>query len=117
MWVSISGLERSPLRRKNGWSKRQRYLIFTSSYVRKVYPIVSRKVRNTWAKELWRKGWGRNVRVRVTLRQQLGHEPTERELDAASRDLGNKYQDISAEDIREAYDCGEEVSHFLCTIC
>jgi hypothetical protein len=45
----------------------------------------------------------------VTLRIQLGREPTERELQAAYKDTKNLYRDITPEDVRDAYDCGEEV--------
>jgi hypothetical protein len=57
------------------------------------------------------KGWGRNVRVRIMLRKQLGREPTERELKAGFANIGNQYKDgLTAEDVKAAYDSGKEVS-------
>lgn len=70
------------------------------------------KVRNVWAKEIWKKGWGLNVRIRVTLRKQLGREPYHVEFKAC-QESGGKYQDITSDDIRAAFDCGEEVSRSL----
>ena len=72
-------------------------------------------MKNTWAKEIWRKGWGWRVRVRVTLRKRLGRNPTYRELQKACEE-DNNYQDITSEDIRIAYDLGEEVSPLLSCI-
>lgn len=68
------------------------------------------KVRNIWAKEIWRKGWGLTVRVRVTLRKQLGRDPFHAEFKACL-DSGDGYRDITPEDIRAAYDRGEEVRY------
>jgi hypothetical protein len=48
----------------------------------------------------------------VTLRKRLHRDPTLGEFRAACEDEDNKYQDITPEDIRMAYDRGEEVSIF-----
>jgi hypothetical protein len=71
---------------------------------------VMHKVKNTWAKEIWRKGWGWRVRVRVTLRKRLHRNPTYGELKKAYQEPENNYQDITPDDIRAAYDRGEEVN-------
>lgn len=64
------------------------------------------KVRNTWAKEILRKGWGSHVRTRVALRKRLHRDPTDDEFKAA---LKAEAVPITQDDIRNAYDKGEEV--------
>lgn len=81
---------------------------------RKVCPSIYRgygysirvKVRNTWAKEILRKGWGSHVRTRVALRKRLHRDPTDDEFKAA---LEADVVLITQDDIRNAYDKGEEV--------
>lgn len=64
------------------------------------------QVRNTWAKEILRKGWGSHVRTRVALRKQLHRNPTNAEFLAA---LKADAIPLTQDDIRNAYDKGEEV--------
>lgn len=52
-----------------------------------------------------RKGWGSHVRARVGLRKQLGRNPTKQEFEAALVEP----IPITQDDIRRAYDLGEEV--------
>lgn len=74
------------------------------------YSLILSQVRKTWAKEIWRKGWGWRVRVRVTLRKRLRREPNEAELRNAYKDVDNAYKEITIDDVQSAYDRGEEVS-------
>ncbi|TFY58421.1 hypothetical protein EVG20_g8158 [Dentipellis fragilis] len=65
------------------------------------------KVQNTWAREIWRHNWGYRVRVRVTLRRDLQHEPTPEEVEQAVK-TEKAFQDITTKDIVAAYNKGEE---------
>lgn len=69
-------------------------------------------MKNIWAKEIWRKGWGLWVRVRVTLRKQLKRDPYHAEFQAALKSEKD-YRDITPDDIKAAYDSGQEVG--LCS--
>jgi hypothetical protein len=71
------------------------------------------KVRNTWHKNIYEQGYGRNVRARITLRDQLGREPKVVEVDEAIKsDKKNKLM-ISVDDVARAYDRGDEVREHL----
>lgn len=67
------------------------------------------KVKNTWATHISKHPWGRFIRVRVTLRNQLHREPTEAEVEAAESNAGDKYQQVPPKQIISAYEKGEEV--------
>jgi hypothetical protein len=67
------------------------------------------KVRNTWHKNIYEQGYGRNVRARITLRGQLGREPKVMEVEEAIKDKGNKFKTINIDDVVRAYDRGDEV--------
>jgi hypothetical protein len=66
------------------------------------------KVRDVWHKNILAYGYGRNVRARITLRQQLRREPKVHEVENAIKDK-NEFQTISVNDIARAYDRGDEV--------
>jgi len=64
------------------------------------------QVRNTWATEICKRGWGATVRARIYLRKQLKREFTEAELDQ-ERHANRKY-DITPEEVGKAFLRGEE---------
>ncbi|KIM73287.1 hypothetical protein PILCRDRAFT_731253 [Piloderma croceum F 1598] len=74
-------------------------------------------VRNTWHKNIHEQGYGRNVRARITLRDQLGREPKVVEVEEAIKDKGNKFKTISVDDVVRAYDCGDEAIAVWCMKC
>ncbi|RDX48555.1 hypothetical protein OH76DRAFT_1483902 [Lentinus brumalis] len=62
------------------------------------------KVRSTWAHEISKSGWGTPIRARIHLRRSLGRNPAREEVETA---LG-KFNEVSAEDVRDALDAGQE---------
>jgi hypothetical protein len=68
------------------------------------------KVKANWGNNVCKKGWGKTVRARITLRKTLGRDPDETELASAVEDRGNDYNDVTPEEVICAYDRGEEVS-------
>lgn len=56
------------------------------------------------------------MRARVTVRKNLEREATRQEIEDALADVDNKYQTITPDDIRVAYDLGEEVSPVLSSL-
>lgn len=71
------------------------------------------QVKNIWAKQILKKGWGLVVRARITLRQVLGRRPTEYELNEALSDTQNQFQ-LTPEDVKQAYDRGDEARLATC---
>ena len=67
---------------------------------------------NHWAKNILEQAWGAGLRVRIGLRHDLGLEPTEQEVDRAIAE--KKYENLSPDRIKEAFDLGQEVS-FCCS--
>jgi hypothetical protein len=65
-------------------------------------------MRNRWCNKLAKKDWGRITRTRIALRRQLGRNPTFEEVDAAIKG-DQKFGYITADDIAQAFDNGEEV--------
>lgn len=53
------------------------------------------------------KPWARRTRTRIGLRTHFISEPTEEEVEEAY--INEEYSNVSAEDIRQALDSGEEV--------
>jgi hypothetical protein len=51
--------------------------------------------------------WGASVRARIGLRIDLGREPREREV--AKAVAKKKYENLSLDDIKQAFDLGQEV--------
>ncbi|KAJ7721341.1 hypothetical protein DFH07DRAFT_932839 [Mycena maculata] len=66
------------------------------------------KVRNTWASQLSTKRWGQTIRTDIVLRRQLGRKPTKHETRAA-RKSGNKFFNVTPEEISSAFDRGEAI--------
>lgn len=65
------------------------------------------KTKKSWAKYIHRRDWGGSVRARIQFRKRKGRGPTEQEEAA----LGTPDpEDVTAAEIREALDNGEEVS-------
>ncbi|KAJ7911117.1 hypothetical protein B0H13DRAFT_587218 [Mycena leptocephala] len=64
-------------------------------------------MRNRWCNKLAKKDWGRITRTRIALRRQLGRNPTFEEVDAAIEG-DQKFGYITADDIAQAFDNGEE---------
>ena len=65
------------------------------------------KTKKEWAHYIHAAGWGEGVRGRIKFRKHEGREPTEEEeaiLDKVSP------EEVTAMEIREAFDKGEEVS-------
>lgn len=62
----------------------------------------------SWSDVLHNDKWGRTVRVMIHLRTQLGREPTDDEIEEA-QGLSDEYKHISAEEIKNAFDQGEQV--------
>lgn len=67
------------------------------------------KVKQTWAQDILKKGWGRIVRTRVFLRKHLGREPTLKEVEEYNDEVT-----VTADEIREDFDQGKEVSYLSC---
>ncbi|KAJ7911096.1 hypothetical protein B0H13DRAFT_2660709 [Mycena leptocephala] len=68
-------------------------------------------MRNRWCNKLAKKDWGRITRTRIALRRQLGRNPTFEEVDAAIKG-DQKFGYITADDIAQAFDNGEEQLEF-----
>ncbi|KAJ7123187.1 hypothetical protein C8R44DRAFT_705091 [Mycena epipterygia] len=68
----------------------------------------SPQVRKNWAKELSVKGWGRQIRADIVLRQQLGRKPTKAEKRTALA-TENKFNTVTPEEITSAFDRGEVI--------
>ncbi|THH17586.1 hypothetical protein EW146_g3255 [Bondarzewia mesenterica] len=65
------------------------------------------KVKRTWATHIRSQNWGRGVRVQIILRREKGREPTYTEM-VAAWGSGNKYDDITADEIAQAYEEGKQ---------
>ncbi len=63
----------------------------------------------TWAKGTVEKSWGEDLRAKIRLRERLGREATEEEIDDAI-DAGEKFQDVSIEEVLAEYSSGKEAS-------
>ncbi|KAF7978747.1 hypothetical protein HWV62_44762 [Athelia sp. TMB] len=61
------------------------------------------RVKQTWAQDILKKGWGRIVRTRVFLRKHLGREPTLKEVEEYNDEVT-----VTADEIREDFDQGKE---------
>lgn len=60
-------------------------------------------------KKTFEKEWGRRARTRIGLRVHLNREPTEDEVEQAFAD--KEFSEISAEELKQAFETGEEVSN------
>ncbi|KAJ7367521.1 hypothetical protein DFH08DRAFT_814 [Mycena albidolilacea] len=67
------------------------------------------KVRQTWAQKLAVKRWGRWIRADITLRRQLGRQPTKAEKKAALKDKDNNFLTVTPKEISKAFDLGQVV--------
>lgn len=65
--------------------------------------------QNHWARKISEKSFGIWVRTRVGLRRDLGREPTTDEINEAKNN--GVYNKMSSDVIKEAFACGQEVSH------
>ncbi|KAJ3872398.1 hypothetical protein F5051DRAFT_421611 [Lentinula edodes] len=74
------------------------------------------KFHKSWSDVLHNDKWGRTVRVMIHLRTQLGREPTEDEIEEA-QGLSDEYKHISAEEIKNAFDQGEQCLGILVLKC
>ncbi|SJL04485.1 uncharacterized protein ARMOST_07852 [Armillaria ostoyae] len=61
-----------------------------------------RVVKMTWAKGTVEKSWGEDLRAKIRLRERLGREATEEEIDDAI-DAGEKFQDVTIEEVLTEY--------------
>ena len=69
-----------------------------------------RKVRSAWVRGILIKDWGRSIRTRIVLRNVLGKEPEEEEIEIAMQsDVA-----ITEDEILMAYNLGEEVGALRC---
>ncbi|KAH9949185.1 hypothetical protein B0H21DRAFT_688862 [Amylocystis lapponica] len=73
-------------------------------------------VRRNWSENTAAKGWARYIRAKIHLRRRLGRDPTEEEIDAGMEDK-QQYDDVTAEDVVEAYDTGAEAMGAWCMKC
>ncbi|PPQ82836.1 hypothetical protein CVT25_009211 [Psilocybe cyanescens] len=69
---------------------------------------MTERVRGTWVNLIYKKRWGTGFRLRVAARRELGHKPTEADLDQFWKD--GKHHNVTPEDIRSALDSGTEVA-------
>ncbi|KAJ7886192.1 hypothetical protein B0H14DRAFT_2698000 [Mycena olivaceomarginata] len=67
------------------------------------------KVQQTWAQKLAVKRWGRWIRADITLRRQLGRQPTKAEKKAALKDKDNNFLTVTPKEISKAFDLGQVV--------
>ena len=65
-------------------------------------------MRNTWGREICKRGWGSHIRSRVFARKRLGREPTTEEVEELSEE-GSKLHSVTPDDIVAAFSNGEEV--------
>ena len=65
------------------------------------------QVRNTWAREICRQGWGKDARGRVRGRIDFGREPTKAEVEEIV--TSGRFRMTTLDEIMKAYNCGEEV--------
>ncbi|RDB20273.1 hypothetical protein Hypma_012569 [Hypsizygus marmoreus] len=65
------------------------------------------KFRNTWAKQIYKKDWGKTIRARIFLRERLRRECTEAELNKAL-DNERGYHETTPDKILRAFARGEE---------
>ena len=72
--------------------------------------ILDSQVKNTWGREIQSKSWGKQVRVEVILRRELGREPTRTEVRDACNS-NDRYDNVTAEEIIKAYDEGKQVRY------
>ncbi|KAL6304143.1 hypothetical protein BKA93DRAFT_311282 [Sparassis latifolia] len=73
-------------------------------------------VRKNWSKEIAVKKWAKPVRVSIHLKRRLGRAAVEEEIDARVND-GSKYDDVTEEDVLDAYDKGDEIMGVWCMKC
>jgi hypothetical protein len=71
------------------------------------------QVQQTWAKKLAVKRWGRWIRADITLRRQLGRQPTKAEKKAALKDKDNNFLTVTPKEISKAFDLGQVVSYIV----
>lgn len=83
------------------------------------FAMLSPKVKSTWMKNIRDRGWSILVIARIYLRNELGREPTEKEVGKIKKDVTVKFlrQSVSVEQITEAYATGKEAISVYCMKC
>lgn len=77
------------------------------------------RVKTTWANMILKKDWGSSVRLRVYTRKKHNLrlcDPSEEQLKKVE-DTGEYKGQVTASEIQEAFDCGEEVLHVWALKC
>ncbi|KAK0448326.1 uncharacterized protein EV420DRAFT_1750982 [Desarmillaria tabescens] len=75
-----------------------------------------RVVKMTWAQGILTKKWGVDTRAKIRLRERLRREPTEEEIDDAI-DAGEKFQDVTIEEVLDEYSSGRKILHISTLKC
>lgn len=76
----------------------------------------NRVVKMTWARGTVEKSWGEDLRAKIRLRERLSREATEEEIDNAI-DAGEKFQDVTIEEVLAEYSSGREILHISTLKC
>ena len=74
---------------------------------------MSFQVRETWYTSIWKHKWGDPTLAAIYLRKYRGIvEPSDREVVlCARRDIGMVRAKVTAQDVRDAFEQGQEVSY------
>jgi len=75
------------------------------------------KVKETWVTNIKGKEWGLSLLQRIYLRSQLGREPTHEESEEFGVDAKFLQEEVSVEQIMEAYATGQEKIGVYCMKC
>ncbi|KAJ7661514.1 hypothetical protein DFH06DRAFT_988249, partial [Mycena polygramma] len=103
-WILFARLDRAT------WQYQGQYVLtLAEDLTLQEWKQQSLKVRQNWAYQITVKSWGRKIRADVTLRRELGRKPTKAETEAALKKKGNKFSDVTVEEISRAFDRGEVV--------
>ncbi|KAG6910180.1 hypothetical protein DXG01_012629 [Tephrocybe rancida] len=90
------------------WQYQGQYkLAPTDSLTKDEWAVQDEKVRNTWARDIYEKGWGRPTRARISLRDTLKRVPTKRQLSKALNS-DQDFRNVTPERISRALLAGEE---------
>ncbi|RDB20371.1 hypothetical protein Hypma_012570 [Hypsizygus marmoreus] len=94
--------------RSGRWQYQGQYqLAPVKSLTKEEWASQDRKFRNTWAKEIHESAWGIVLRAKIHLRERLGRECTEAELNEAL-DSNRQFKEITPDIIIRAFHRGEE---------
>ncbi|TFK60015.1 hypothetical protein BDN72DRAFT_850903 [Pluteus cervinus] len=78
----------------------------TQSLTKEEWSGQTEKVQASWANLICGKKWGYYLRSRILLRNNLGREPTEEEVEVESKK--NRFHSVSPVDVKKAYLDGDE---------